>query len=142
MDKKEVMEFEMTEDMDHLPDSQAFKVYIRCWGELTEGLDPKSNKVLLGKFSEYFADLTREQQEIYVRMGRGCVKRIKLIKDFLEYSYEALVCVKQNDNEVNFGEEKRYVILMLCSLSTSCSISIFFTDRTTLFKSYEKHSRS
>lgn len=107
MDRKELEEFEMTEDLEHLPDSHELKLYLRCGGELTDGLDTKSNKVLLGKFAEYFADLSREQQEIYVRMGRGCAKRIKNIKDRLDFFYEAVVCFKQNDNEViNFGVEK------------------------------------
>lgn len=101
VDKKELIEFEMTEDLEHLPDSQAIKSYFRCFGELSESVEPKSNKVLLGKVGQLFVDLTREQQEIYIAMGKGCIKRVRAIKDLVEFAYQLTVCFKQNDNEVN-----------------------------------------
>lgn len=105
MDRKELVEFEMTEDLEHLPNSRAIKIYFLCFGELMGALDRKSNKVLLGKVSEFFADLSREQQEIYVRMGRGCVKRVRPITDLLDFAYVGAVCFKQNDNEVDLERE-------------------------------------
>lgn len=101
MDKKELIKFEMTEDLEHLPNSKALKTYLRCFGEMTEGVDTKSNKVLLGKFSEIVPDLTKEELEIYISMTKGCVKRARPIKDFLDFTYEISVCFKQNDNQVN-----------------------------------------
>lgn len=100
VDRNELIELEMTKNLDHLPNSHALKVFIRCAGELTEAVDPKSNRILLTKFSEYFADLTKEEQEIYLGMTKGCIKKAKQEKDLLEFTYVAFVCTKLNDNEV------------------------------------------
>ncbi|XP_037047823.1 uncharacterized protein LOC119082398 [Bradysia coprophila] len=99
VDKKELIEFEMSEDMEHLPNSTAIKTYLRCFGELSESLEEKSNKLLLGKMSAYFAELTKEEQEIYLGMVKGCVKRAKPIRDLLEFPYNLTVCFKRNDNQ-------------------------------------------
>lgn len=101
-DKKELMEFELTEDLEHLPDSHTLKLYFRCFGEEIEGVERKSNKILLGRFADFFAELTQENQAILVGMNRGCMKRIKDIKDPLEFTYTLTVCMKKNDNEVIF----------------------------------------
>ncbi len=100
VDQKELIEFEMTKDLEHLSNSHEIKVYFRCYAVLFETVDPKSNKILLGKISDFFVDLTREEQEIYVNMGKGCVKRAKTKPDLLDFTYELIVCAKQNDNEV------------------------------------------
>lgn len=102
MDKKELMEFELTEDLEHLPNSQAIKLYLRCYGEEMEIVDRKSNKILFSKFADYFSELTHEDQAILVRMNRGCIKHVRDIKDLLEFTYTLTVCCKKNDNEVNF----------------------------------------
>lgn len=98
--RKEVEEFELTEDFEHLPDSKELKMFLRCSGEVSEIVDPKSNKVLLSKIGEFFADLPREKQEIYVNMGKGCIRKAKLEKDLLEFTYVTSVCAKMNDNKV------------------------------------------
>lgn len=101
MDKKELIELEMTEDLEHLPNSIALKSFIRCFAEETQQVEPKANKVLLGKFANLSVDLTREEQEIFLGMAKGCIKRARPIKDLLDYTYEIFICFKQNDNEVN-----------------------------------------
>lgn len=100
-DRKELIEFEMSDDWEHLPNSHALKLFLRCQAELVQGVEPKSNKILLSKFTDFFSELTHEQQELYLRMGRGCVKRVRGINDRLEFIYLLTVCIKQNDNEVN-----------------------------------------
>ncbi len=90
----------MTKDLEHIPNSHEIKVFFRCAAVLSEAVDPKSNKILLGRFSDFFADLTREEQEIYLNMGKGCIKRAKTKPDLLDFTYELMVCAKQNDNEV------------------------------------------
>lgn len=91
----------MTEDLEHLPNSQAIKSYLRCYAEINEIVDTKSNKMLVGKFGELLIELTSEQKEIYLRMSKGCAKRLREVKDPLEFTYGLYVCFKQNDNEVN-----------------------------------------
>ncbi|KAJ6636008.1 hypothetical protein Bhyg_14595 [Pseudolycoriella hygida] len=98
-DKKELMEFEMSEDMEHLPNSTGIRCYFRTFGELSESVDVKSNKLKLGKFGEFFADLTREEQEIYVNMSKGCARRARHIEDPFEFTYQMTLCFKQNDNK-------------------------------------------
>lgn len=95
------MEFETTDDLEHLPNSTALKTYMRCCHELAETVDTKSNKLLLTKIGNYFADLNKEEKEIYLAMSKGCAKRLKPITDRIEWSYAFYVCWKQNDNEVN-----------------------------------------
>lgn len=101
MDRKELIEFEMSEDLEHLPDSRELKTYLRCFGELTDSVETKSNKLMLSKFADFFAELTREEQEKYIDMGRGCIKRARAVKDLLEFSYTLTVCFKRNNNQVN-----------------------------------------
>lgn len=103
VDKKEIIELEMSEDLEHLPNSRPLKIWLRCIGELTEGLDTKSNKINLSKFADFYGDLTREEQEIFVRMGSGCGRRLKNITDLLDFAYEGTVCFKKNDNEVKLS---------------------------------------
>lgn len=98
---KELIEFEMSDDFEHLPNSKAIKTYIRCFGEMSGSLETNSNKLLLGKFSAYFAELSREEQAIYLGMAKGCVKAARPVRDLLEFSYNLTVCFKKNDNEVN-----------------------------------------
>lgn len=100
VDRKELIEFETTEDFEHLPNGTALKTYLRCYGELNGSLEAKSNKVLLGKISAFFAELEREDQEIYLKMAKGCVKAARPIVDLLEFSYNLTVCMKRNDNQV------------------------------------------
>lgn len=100
MDKKQLIEFELTEDLEHLPNSPEIKSFLRCYGEESEGVETKSNKILLSKFADYFGELTQEEQKIYINMARGCRKKTKDIKDLIEFTYEVSVCLKQNDNEV------------------------------------------
>lgn len=107
VDKEEMAVFEVSDDFDHLPNSTALKTYIRCFLEGIEMVDRKSNKILLGKASELFVDLTREEQEIYLGMSKGCVKRLRPIKDPLEFGYLLDVCYKRNDNKVN-SKYKKY----------------------------------
>lgn len=103
VDKKELMEFEMTDDLEHIPDSREIKLYIRCWNELSESVDLKANKMLLSKFGELLADFTKEEKEIFIGFGKGCIRRIKPITDPIEWSYALIVCYKQNDNKVCIG---------------------------------------
>lgn len=100
VDKNEVIEFEMSEDLEHLPNSQALKCYIRCSGELFETLDTKSNKILISKYADVFPDFSHEEQEITVRMASGCLKKVKKVTDRLDFAYELTVCIKRNDNKV------------------------------------------
>lgn len=90
----------MTEDMEHLPNSTALKTYIRCAAEESGSLEKNSNKFLVSRFADFFADITREEQDIYFRMGKGCLKRARTIVDPLEYTYAITVCFKENDNKV------------------------------------------
>nr|AWC08444.1 odorant-binding protein 33 [Bradysia odoriphaga] len=99
VDKSELHKFEVTEDLQHIPNSHAIKVYLRCFAELSEAVAPDSNKVLLPKFMKYFDDLTPAEQLIYLNMGKGCLGRVSKITDLLEYSYKIAVCGKRNDNE-------------------------------------------
>lgn len=106
VERSEIKAFEASDDLEHLPNSKALKEFFRCVGEAGETIDKKSNKLLLAKAGNFFAELTREDQEIYVRMGKGCMKYLRQFTDRYEFAYELQVCLKRNDNEVNSSEEK------------------------------------
>lgn len=103
--QRELIEFEMTNDLEHIPDSRELKLYITCYLEMVELLDKKSNKFLWGKFGAYLAELDKEFAERYLKMGKGCPKLIRDIKDHVEFAYQFQVCSKRNNNEVS-GYEK------------------------------------
>lgn len=100
-DKNELHEFEVTTDLEHLPNSNAMKEYLRCFAEVTEAVETQSNRVLLTKVLKYLDDLTTAQRMIYINMSKGCLTRAGKVTDRLEYTYVLAVCCKQNDNEVN-----------------------------------------
>lgn len=103
-DKNELYEFETTTDLQNIPNSHALKVYLRCFAEVSGTMEVKSNKMILTKFLDFWEDLKQADQEIYLNMGKGCLKRAKSVTDRLEFSYTLMVCAKQNDNEVNWME--------------------------------------
>ncbi|XP_037038742.1 uncharacterized protein LOC119076162 [Bradysia coprophila] len=98
-DWNELHEFEITTDLEHVPNSHSIKLFFRCFGEVSESVDTKSNKLNFSKFLDHWADLTQAEQEIYLKMGKGCIRRAKSITDRLEFSYSITLCAKQNDNE-------------------------------------------
>jgi len=67
---------------------------------MIERVEIGSNKLLLTKALDLLADLTEEEKLIFLNMNKGCAKRLKNIKDLLDFTYEYYVCQKQNDNEV------------------------------------------
>lgn len=97
---KEIEEFENAEDLKHLPDSPALRIWFRCVAEAVERVEPNTNKPILTKALDFVADLNEEEKLIYIKMNKGCSKRLKAIKDLLEYTYQLNVCYKENDNEV------------------------------------------
>lgn len=104
VDKNHLIELENIEDPQHLPNNKSVKCYLRCGAELSEGVDPKSKRVLISKFTDFFMDSTKEEQRIFVLMGRGCINRN--INDPLDFVYELTVFTKQNDNEVNICKRR------------------------------------
>lgn len=53
-------------------------------------------------FFELMDKMTTEEQDKYMKLIRGCTKRLNKIKDPTEVAYQAVVCGKENSNEVNF----------------------------------------
>ncbi len=102
VDRREIMEFEMTTDLDHLPDSDVLKAYILCYSEEHEFVDKKSPKIVIGgRGGSYIIDITKEEANLYLGMMKGCVKKLRGITDRKELAYQLQVCWKTNDNEVN-----------------------------------------
>lgn len=46
--------------------------------------------------------MSKEDQKKTLKQGRGCLAKVKRIKDPLEWAYTLTICVKTNDNEVSF----------------------------------------
>lgn len=109
------MEFEIGEDLDNLPNSKALKAYIRCYQVETETVDRNSNMLLLGKIGALFPELTKEQKDIYLGWGKGCMKRLKPITDPIEWSYALFICFKRNDNKVNSKKNNTICVMIFVS---------------------------
>lgn len=92
----------MTTDLNHLPNSSALKCYFHC-AMFRFGVYQYENstRLNLATMIEVLESLSKPEQEIYFRLGRGCFKRASPYnKDVLEFSYTLNVCAKDNDNEV------------------------------------------
>lgn len=100
MAREEVQRFELSTDLKNLPDSQVLKCYIHCVMEETGAIKRNSTRINVGLMMDLINDLSREQQDIYFRMSRGCIKRTMHIKDPFQFAYIMNVCAKENDNEV------------------------------------------
>lgn len=99
---EEIKEFELKTDMKNLPNSTSLRCYFNCfWIELGI-LKPGSAVVNPTDFFELMDGMTEEEQNKYMILMRGCTKRLSKIKDPIEVAYQAMVCGKQNSNEVNF----------------------------------------
>lgn len=68
--KNELHEFEVTTDLEHIPNSHEMKVFFRCYAEISGSVEPRSNKVILRKFLNYWEDLSQTEQEIYLKMDK------------------------------------------------------------------------
>lgn len=45
--------------------------------------------------------LTEKEQSIYLKMGKGCPKKVRRIKDPIDKIYIGQICLKENDNDVS-----------------------------------------
>lgn len=101
---KEIENFELSNDFKNLPSSASLKCYLHCCF-LSFGVyqSPNSTRLNLAQLMDSLNGLTKDQQDIFFRMSRGCMKRVSHIKDPTEFTYIMNVCAKENDNEVNFS---------------------------------------
>lgn len=127
VDPNIIAEFELTEDMEHLPNSREVKLYFRCYFDEMEYLTVGGNKILFDKLGELFNRATHEQQKTYISWGKGCTKRTKSIKDPVEFAYELMVCWKVNGKEVKKTWVKRWDHEFYCCFSIICRASTYST---------------
>lgn len=101
---KEIENFELTTDFKNIPSSASLKCYLHCCF-LSFGVyqSPNSTRLNLAQMMDAVNGLAKDQQDIYFRMTRGCMKRVSHIKDPTEFTYIMNVCAKENDNEVNYS---------------------------------------
>lgn len=99
-DLAEVKEFELTTDMKNLPNSKGIRCYFLCfWIELGV-MRPGSPIIDPTDFFELMDKMTEEEQNKYMILIKGCTKRLSKIKDPTEVAYQAVLCGKENSNEV------------------------------------------
>lgn len=102
--REEVELFEKTTDFQNIPSSQPLKCFIHCIMEETNAIHPNTTRINMGMMMEELNKVNKTQQEIIFAMSKGCMKRVRLIKDPLEFAYALNVCCKQNDNDVRMNE--------------------------------------
>lgn len=99
---EEVKEFELATNMNNLPNSKSLRCYFNCcWIEVGV-MRPGSAVVNPTEFFELMDKMTEEDQNNYMKLIKGCTKRLNKIKDPIEVAYQAMVCGKENSNEVIF----------------------------------------
>lgn len=111
---EEIKKFELTTDMKNLPNSMSLRCYFHCfWVELGV-LKPGSAVVDPTDFFQLMDKMTAEEQDKYMILIKGCTKRLNRIKDPIEVAYQAMVCGKENSNEVlNFLENLNFSLFRL-----------------------------
>lgn len=92
--------FESTRDLDNLPNSKQLKCYIHCTYVEFQLIKPNGTKFDFSRFLEVMAKMDPEDANKYYIMGKGCAKKLKPIKDSIEYVYQYHVCQKTNSLEV------------------------------------------
>lgn len=99
---EELKEFELSTNIKNLPNSNSLRCYFNCfWIELGI-MKPGSAAIDPTGFFELLDQMTEEEQDKYMKLIRGCTKRLNKIKDPIEVSYQAVLCGKENSNEVIF----------------------------------------
>lgn len=101
-----VHDFEISTNLNNLPDSNELKCYIHC-AYITLGyIKPNSLKINFQSIYELSSDFTDNEVKRMTKLYAGCEKRIKKIKDLVERVYMMNVCAKQNANEVSIDGKK------------------------------------
>lgn len=95
-DIKKLEEFELSTDLDNLPNDRSIKCYMYCLIMEFEMMKPDSPAIDVTKFVGIMNDMTALEQNIYLKMFRKCNKKYK---DYCEMVYQMNVCAKRNDNE-------------------------------------------
>lgn len=99
--RDEVMQFELTDDFEHLPNSTGVRCYLHCQMVLLGVLEPNTAQLAGGKFIDLLADMDANERRIWIGMSRGCLKYVRNILDPVQFAYAWNVCAKHNDNEVS-----------------------------------------
>lgn len=101
VDVEELQEFELSTDFDHLSNTMEIRCYLHCASMELRIMKPGSSIIDPTEFFDVIDQMTEEEQNKMMKMMRGCSKRVAKIKDPVEIVYQALVCMKENANEVN-----------------------------------------
>lgn len=100
VNRDEVEKFELTDDILNLPNSYELKCYFLCGFVECGMMNFDSYKFDPSVFIDLVPKLTDKDHANYIKLSRGCLNRIRKIKDPIEVAYEMNVCMKQNAPEV------------------------------------------
>lgn len=87
--------------MDKLPNSPALKCYFLCNGIEMGLMRPNSTRIYTESAMEFIDKFNDQEQKNILKLSRGCLSKVRKLKDPLEVAYQSAVCTKQNDNEVS-----------------------------------------
>ncbi|XP_031626713.1 uncharacterized protein LOC116342996 [Contarinia nasturtii] len=97
---EEIKEFELTTDLNKLPNNKNVKCYFHCLWVEAGFMKPGSAAFDPSVFFELMEKMSEEDQDKYLKITKGCAKRVSKIKDPIEVSYQTMVCCKENSNEL------------------------------------------
>lgn len=96
-----IKDFETTPDVDHLPDVDELKCYFLCLNIEVHLMKPNSTKIDPSEVIELAQKLNNEEYKGMLKLARGCLSRVRTLKEPTEVAYQLNVCSKRNSPEVN-----------------------------------------
>lgn len=91
----------MTPDVDHLPDAIELKHYFLCLYVEARLMKPNSTKIDPSELIDLAQKLNNEDYKNLLTLSKGCLSRVRKLKEPTEIAYQLNVCAKQNSPEVN-----------------------------------------
>lgn len=108
-----IKEFEMTPDVNHLPDADELKCYFLCSYIEAHLMEPNSTKIDPSELIELAQKLTSEEYRNMLTLSKGCMSRVRKLKEATEVAYQLNVCAKQNSPEVRNRFHLFFFLLLL-----------------------------
>lgn len=101
-----LQEFELTKDLENLPNSKELKCYLYRAYVYYGYIKPTSPKLNFQPFLELMSEATDDEAKRMAKLYAGCEKRAKKSKDPIEVVYIFNACGKQNVNDVSFDGKR------------------------------------
>lgn len=94
-------QFNDAEDFSKLPEDQSLKCYMYCQFRQMDMMDPDIPDMRFDVMAQNVEILQKWEQEIFLKMGRKCLRVRPKKKEVCEVAYAFNVCLKRGDIDVS-----------------------------------------